>query len=283
MNRRQALEQSRKTLAENRIEDVPLEAEILLRHALGISRVQLYSDLESDLVPRHEEALKEFLERRIRGEPSAYITGHREFYGLDFRVDRNVLIPRPETELLVEKALDLARRHALSAIADIGTGCGAIAVSLAVNLPSATIYATDVSATALEVARDNCMKHNMADRIVFLEGDMLEPLPGPVDMVIANLPYVREADMPAGGGLSFEPTLALNGGGDGLDAIRALCLQAGDKLRRNGFLLLEIGQGQAETVAALLQVTFPSSRIEIESDLAGIRRIATLRLTLSRI
>jgi release factor glutamine methyltransferase len=283
VNRRQALTQSRKTLADNHIDDAPLEAEILLRHALGIDRVQLYSNLESDLTPPHEEAFKKLLERRVRGEPSAYITGHREFYGLDFRVDHNVLIPRPETELLVEKALELARRHALATIADIGTGCGAIAISLAVNLPSATIYATDVSAPALEIARANCMKHGAADRIVFLEGHLLEPLPGPVGMIIANLPYVRESDIPAGGTLSFEPALALNGGEDGLDVIRALCRQASDKLRRNGFLLLEIGQGQDEAVTALLQETFPSSRIEVENDLAGIKRIAALRLTLSRI
>jgi len=283
VNRRQALTQTRKSLADNRIEDAPLEAEILLRHALGINRVQLYSDLESEIIPPHEEALKGLVERRIQGEPSAYITGHREFYGLDFNVDPNVLIPRPETELLVEKAISLARSHGLSSIADIGTGCGAIAISLAVNLPDVAIYAADVSAPALDVARANCKKHGVADRIILLEGDMLEPLTGPVDMIIANLPYVRESDIPPGSTLSFEPSLALSGGTDGLDTIRDLCLRAGEKLRRNGFILLEIGQGQAEDVTALLQESFPSSRIEVENDLAGIKRIAALRLTMSRI
>ncbi len=279
MNRRQALTYARGTLADSNIDDASLEGEILLRHVLGINRAQLYSDIDHNVSPAHDKALRKLLERRIQGEPSAYITGYREFYGLDFRVDRNVLIPRPETELLVEKAIRLAQSHAISGMADIGTGCGAIAVSLAVNLPGVTIYATDVSAPALEVARSNCKKHGVADRIVFLQGDMLESLPEPVDLIIANLPYVRESDLSRSGPLSFEPALALNGGKDGLDRIRVLCRQAGNKLRSQGFILLEIGQGQAEETAALSQEIFPSARIEIESDLAGIERVVSLRLT----
>jgi len=283
VNRRQALAFARKTLADSNTDGASLEGEILLRHALGIDRIQLYSDLDRDLTPSYEKALNKLLERRLHGEPSAYITGHREFYGLDFRVDRNVLIPRPETELLVEQAIRLVKNHAISKIADIGTGCGAIAISLAMNLPEATIYASDVSAPALAVARYNCKKNGAVDRIVFLNGDMLEPLPEPVDLIIANLPYVREADLTAGGTLDFEPPLALNGGEDGLDSIRVICRQAGNKLRDNGFILLEIGQGQAEAVTALLQEIYPSSRLEVECDLAGIERAVSLRLTLSRI
>jgi len=279
VNRRQALAYARGTLADSNIDDASLEGEILLRHVLGLSRARLYSDIDRNVSPAHDKALRKLLERRIQGEPSAYITGHREFYGLDFRVDRNVLIPRPETELLVEKAIRLAQSHAISRTADIGTGCGAIAISLAANLPGVTIYATDVSAPALEVARTNCKKHGVADRIVFLQGDMLEPLPEPVDLIIANLPYVRESDLSRSGPLSFEPALALNGGEDGLDRIRVLCRQAGNKLRSQGFILLEIGQGQAEETAALSQEIFPSARIEIESDLAGIERVVSLRLT----
>ena len=279
MNRRQALAYVRSTLVQNNIDDAALEGEILLRHVLGLSRAQLYADLDRDVSPAHEKALNKLLERRQQGEPSAYITGHREFYGLDFRVDNNVLIPRPETELLVEKAIRLAKGHAISRIADVGTGCGAIAISLAVNLPGVTVYATDVSVPALEVARSNCRRHGVAGRIVLLEGDMLEPLPEPVDLIIANLPYVRESDLPCRGPLSFEPALALNGGEDGLDRIRVLCHQAGNKLRSQGFVLLEIGQGQAEAMAALLQSAFPSARIEAERDLAGIERVVSLRLT----
>jgi len=279
VNRRQALAYARGTLADNNIDEASLEGEVLLRHALGISRVQLYTDFDVDLSQAHEESLRELLERRIQGEPSAYITGHREFYGIDFNINPNVLIPRPETELLVEKAISLAQSHAISSIADIGTGCGAVAISLAVNLPGVTIYATDISAPALEVARCNCRKHGVADRIVFLEGDTLKPLPGPVDLIIANLPYVGEPDLRRGGPLSYEPALALNGGKDGLDMIRTLCRQAGRKISNRGLILLEIGQGQAETVTALFQETFPSARIEVASDLAGIERIVCLRLT----
>ncbi len=281
MNRRQALTHARKILADNNIDEASLEGEVLLKHALGIDRVQLYSDLDTELLPKQERTLNELLARRIHGEPSGYITGHREFYGLDFKVNRDVLIPRPETELLVEKALRLAQSHKIKTIADIGTGCGAIAVSLAVNLPGVTVYAVDISAAALKVAHFNCKKHGVSNRVIISEGDMLEPLPEPVDMIIANLPYVMETELAESDTLKYEPPLALDGGRDGLDSIRILCRQAGGKLRGNGYILLEIGQGQADAVTALMQEIYPSSRIELESDLAGIRRAVSLRLTLS--
>ena len=281
MNRREALTHARKTLADNNIDDASLEGEVLLKHTLGIDRVQLYSDLDTDLLPEHEKVLNELLARRIRGEPSAYITGHREFYGLDFKVNRDVLIPRPETELLVEKALRLAQNQKIKTIADIGTGCGAIAVSLAVNLPGITVYAVDVSTAALKVARFNCEKHGVSERVIISEGNMLEPLPEPVDMIIANLPYVREAELTNNDTLKYEPPLALDGGRDGLDSIRTLCRQAGEKLRGDGFILMETGQGQADAVSVLLHEIYPSSRLEVESDLAGIRRAVSMRLTLS--
>jgi release factor glutamine methyltransferase len=279
VNRRQALAQARGTLADNNIDDATLEGEILLRHVLGINRSQLFADLDGNVSPARAENLEQLLERRLSGEPSAYITGHREFYGLDFKVNRHVLIPRPESELLVEKALSLCRSHAMSIIADIGTGCGAIAISLAKNLPSATIYATDISPQALEVAGENCRRHGVTDKVVLLQGDMLGVLPEPVDLIVANLPYVREAELPGSGPLSFEPRLALNGGKDGLDRIKFLCRQAGDKLRNNGSMLLEIGQGQTKAVKAIMHESFPSALIEIDRDLAGIERVISLRLT----
>lgn len=279
MNRRQALAQARGTLADNNIDDASLEGEILLRHVLGINRSQLFSDLDGNVSPAQAESLRKLLERRLSGEPSAYITGHREFYGLDFKVNRHVLIPRPESEPLVEKALSLCRSHAISIIADIGTGCGAIAISLAKNLPAATIYATDISSQALEVAGENCRRHGVTDRIVLLQGDMLGALPEPVDLIVANLPYVREAELTGIGPLSFEPELALNGGKDGLDRISLLCRQAGDKLRNKGSMLLEIGQGQSQAVKAIMHELFPSALIEVDRDLAGIERVISLRLT----
>lgn len=279
MNRKQALAQARVTLADNNIDDASLEGEILLRHLLGINRTQLFSDLDSVINPAQVESLRKLLERRLSGEPSAYITGHREFYGLDFKVNRHVLIPRPESELLVEKALSLCRSHAMSKIADIGTGCGAIAISLAKNLPAATIYATDISPQALEVAKENCLRHGLIDKVVLLQGDLLGALPEPVDLIVANLPYVREAELPVSGPLRFEPELALNGGKDGLDRISILCRQAGGKLRDNGSMLLEIGQGQTQAVKVLMHESFPSALIEVDRDLAGIERVISLRLT----
>ncbi len=275
MNRGQALAAARHRLAEAGIEEAPLEGEVLLRHVLKVSRAGLFAGLDAGMTPVQEQALSRLMERRLRGEPAAYITGVREFYGLDFAVDPSVLIPRPESELLVEKAISLARDNDVATIADIGTGSGAIAVSLAVNLPGVEIYATDISAAALVVARGNSRRHGVADRIALLQGRLLEPLPGPVDMIIANLPYVRRTELSPKG----EPVEALDGGEDGLDIIRLLCRQAGGKLRGGGSLLIEVGQGQAGDAAGLLREAFPSSEIEADRDLAGIERVLTLRLT----
>lgn len=279
MKRRQALAQARRTLADGNIDGASLEGEILLRHVLRIDRARLFSELDGELNPAQIEAFKQVLTRRLGGEPTAYITGHREFFGIDFRVNRHVLIPRPESELLVEKAISICRSRAVSRIADIGTGCGAIAISLALNLPAVTVYATDISPQALEVAGENCRRHGVTDRVILLQGDMLEPLPEPIDMIIANLPYVRVSDIPATGPLSFEPGLALNGGADGLDRIKLLCRQAGEKLHKNGSMLLEIGQGQVDAVKDILDKLFPSALIECDCDLAGIERVISLRLT----
>jgi release factor glutamine methyltransferase len=279
VNLKQALAQARRALADNGVEDASLEGELLLRHVLGVSRTQLYVDLDHELSPTYEGIFRNLIERRLQGEPSAYILGHREFYGLDFHVDHGVLIPRSESELLVERAISLAQNRLEYTIADIGTGCGAIAISLALNLPEAKIYASDISATALEVARLNCQKHGVVDRIHLLQGDLLDPLPESVDLIIANLPYVREADLPRTGPLSFEPILALNGGPDGIAGINRLCFQVGEKLRPGGCLLLEIGQGQKGAVAALLGRAFPSAQIEIASDFGGIERVVSLCLT----
>jgi release factor glutamine methyltransferase len=276
---KEALAQARVVLADNDVEAASLEAEVLLRHVLGISRTQLYLDLDRNISPAYDDIWHRQLKRRRRGEPLAYITGHREFYGLDFQVDGHVLIPRPESELLVEKALSLARQRDIATIAEIGTGCGAIAVSLAVSLPGVKIYATDVSGPALEVARANCRAHGVSDRICLLRGDMLDPLPGPVDLIIANLPYVREAELTPSGPLSFEPALALNGGPDGLSAIRSLCCQVGNRLSPHGCLLLEVGQGQADMVVSLLRGAFPSARIEAATDFNGIERVVSACLT----
>jgi len=275
---KQALSHAREILIINNIEDATLESELLLRHTLKISRVQLYLDLDYELNSKEEKNLRHLIERRLGGEPTAYITGHREFYGFDFYVDPSVLIPRPESELLVEKALKLAQNHAVSTIAEIGTGCGAIAISLALSLPQTRVYATDISAAALKVALFNCQKHRVVDRICLLQGDMLDPLPEPVDLIIANLPYVKESELSPIYSVNSEPLLALNGGSDGLEKIRQLCLQANNKLCPDGYLLLEIGQGQRRAVTTFLCSLFPQAKIEVTPDLGGIDRVVSLTL-----
>jgi len=278
MTVKQVLARARGALSAASIEDAPFEAEILLRDTLKIDRVQLYLDFDRELSPEQQENYWLRIERRLNHEPAAYIVGHREFYGLDFYVDSSVLIPRPESELLVDKALELARNHTLSAIAEVGTGCGAIAISLALNLPQTSIYATDISTAALKVALRNCRRHSVENRVFLLAGDILDPLSGPVDLVVANLPYVRKSELTGISPLSREPRLALDGGPDGLQKIRRLCRQAGSKLRPGGVLLLEIGQGQAEAVTVFLHNVFPPAEIKLEPDLSGIERVVSLTL-----
>ena len=278
MTLRQALSRARETLIASNIEDASLESELLLGHTLNINRVQLYLDLNHELSSKQEKTFQNLVKRRLNHEPTAYITEHREFYGLDFYVNPEVLTPRPESELLVEKAVSLAQNDSVSTIADIGTGCGAVAISLALNLPQAKIYATDISAPALKVALVNCQKHGVVNRVCLLQGNMLNPLPGPVGLIVANLPYVKKGEVLRVSPAGFEPLLALNGGSDGLQKIRRLCRQVSNKLRPTGYLLLEIGQGQARAVVTLLHSLFPSAKIEVASDLGGIDRVVSLHL-----
>jgi release factor glutamine methyltransferase len=277
---KQTLARAREILASGKIEDLELESEILLRHVLGINRIELYQRPDLELSPAAEEKFWSVIRRRLNNEPTAYITGHKEFYGLDFDVNPSVLIPRPETELLAERAIDTINNRYFSISADIGTGCGAVAISLAVNLPQVKIYATDISPDALKVALQNCRKHGVEDRITLISGDLLEPLPEPVDLIVANLPYVRKSGLPGINTGNFEPLIALDGGQDGLEQIRRLITQLREskKLHPAGVLLMEIGQGQSNTIIALLRQNFPLADIEVFQDLGGIERVVSLSL-----
>jgi release factor glutamine methyltransferase len=275
VNCRQALAYTRKVLEDSVIENSSLEGEILLRHTLGVDRAFLFANLDQELTTAQTKKIGELLDRRQSGEPSAYITGHKEFYGLDFKVDNRVLIPRPETELLVENAIAWCRQYKYSTIADIGTGSGCIAISLAKNLPEAMVYAVDYSSSALEVAKDNTALYNLQEHIKLVCGNLLEPLPALVDMIVTNLPYVTKDEVNS----LFEPELALNGGPDGLDIIKELIAQVPGKLKPKGALLLEVGQGQSPEVKANLHKAFPEAVIEVFQDLAGIERVVAMRLT----
>ncbi len=275
MTLKQTLSRARTILTTNNIEYASLESELLLRHTLEISRVQLYLNLDHKLNSKEDKAFWHLIKRRINHEPTAYITEHREFYGFDFYVDPGVLIPRPESELLVEKTLELTQSHPVSTIAEVGTGCGAIAISLALNLPQAKIYAIDISAPALEVAAINCQKHGVVNRICLLQGNILEPLPEPVGLIVANLPYIKDSEMKE---LSpeiqmFEPRLALAGGDDGLDKIGQLLSQAIDKIKPEGSILLELGAEQAPQATSLVKDCFPGANVELVLDPIGINRV----------
>jgi release factor glutamine methyltransferase len=277
---KQALALARERLASvNDVEDPRLESEILLRHVLQIDRAQLFMNPDNEIEPAKLALFKQRVERRLQGEPTAYIIQCREFFGLNFYVDKRVLIPRPETELLVEEAIQFCREHPVNSIADIGTGSGAIAISFAVlqRDPLQEIYATDISISALEVAALNCKKHGVSDRIKLLQGDLLTPLPCLVDLLIANLPYVKKADFDQMPSAKYEPGLALNGGEDGLEQIYRLFRQLKGKINPGGCVLLEIGLGQSKTVKESLHSLFPDALIETKPDLAGIERVVKLR------
>jgi len=231
-----------------------------------------------DLEPAQESGYSSLVERRSLGEPVAYLTGHKEFYGLDFTVTRDVLVPRPETESLVEACLQALPQGESSHLADIGTGSGVIAVSAAVNRPQLRVYATDVSAQAIEVARTNCLRHEVAGRVSLFVGNLLGPVQGRVNVIAANLPYVpageAEPDV-----ATWEPHVAVFGGGDdGTALIREFLGQAPDYLLPGGTVAMETAYSQGAVVADLARRAFPGSTVEIRKDLAGYDRLVVIKV-----
>ncbi|MGE5370493.1 MAG: peptide chain release factor N(5)-glutamine methyltransferase [Solirubrobacterales bacterium] len=237
------------------ISEPRLEAEVLLAFALNTTRVGLYVQYDRPVNAEERSWFKELVKRRQAGEPVAYITGSREFMSMPFKVDRRVLIPRPDTETLVEAAIKHLKglKRPCKAV-DVGTGSGAIAVSLARYVPDAEIIAVDIDPSALELAGENASVNGLADRVVFLTGSLLSPVEADeLDLVAANLPYIPTAEMTklAKEIREFEPVLALDGGPDGLDYYRGLLPQAYARLRPGGLLLMEISdQAQAEALIA---------------------------------
>ena len=248
------------------------DAELLLMHTIGRDRVYLLTHPETLLTPEQEAVYEEWIARRMRHEPVQYITGEQEFFGLKFRVTPDVLIPRPETEHLVEAALARVDRHAALRIADIGTGSGAIAVALAHALPNARITALDISPAALAVARENAERHEFVSRIRFVQSDLLDAVAGgQCDMIVSNPPYVAEDEDLEPQVRDYEPASALIAGPEGLDVYRRLIPQAQAALKPGGWLLLEIGHGQREALEDLLAGW---SDVSFIADLQGIPRVA---------
>lgn len=258
--------------------DAHRDAALLLLHALGISRAELLANPDRTLTPDHLNHFERLIARRLTHEPVQYITGEQEFFGLPLRVTTAVLIPRPETEHLVEAVLGEVDCSAPLTIADVGTGSGAIAIALADRRPSARVFATDISPAALELAAENAARNRVAERIRFLETDLLEALmsEAPFDAVVSNPPYVAFAD---GKDLhpqvrDFEPATALFATGNGLDIYRKLIPQAHAALKPNGLLALEIGQGQQAAIAELLETW---NAVRFLADLQQIPRVALAR------
>ncbi len=277
MNVLEALRQARRLLPQ--VCDEPeLEAELLLRHCLGVDRALLYRLLTAELSAEEEQRFRELVRRRLIHEPTAYIIGHKEFFGLDFEVTPAAIIPRPETEVLVELAIEVAQENRSAQalrITDVGTGCGAIAVALAIALPEANITAVDTSEDALELAKRNARRHGADRRIQFLSGDLLDLLDERVNVIVANLPYVTTADWKA---LppeirQHEPRLALDGGPDGLRVIDRLLQQAPGHLTPSGVLLAEIGRDQGRVAKAAARIAFPQAAVKVMPDLAGRDRV----------
>jgi release factor glutamine methyltransferase len=262
--------------------DAARDAASLLRHALGISQAAMLADPGREVTQDQQAAYDALILRRAANEPIQYIAGEQEFYGLALRVTPAVMIPRPETEILVEAVLGEVKRagqQSALCILDVGTGSGAIAIALAHNLPSARITAVDLSGTALEVAVVNTARHQLMDRIQFIESDLLEGLASdglPFDVIVSNPPYVPANDRASlhPQVRDYEPGVALFAGADGLDIYRRLIPQARAALLPNGLLALEIGHGQREAIASLLSGW---NEVRFVDDLQQIARIAVAR------
>jgi release factor glutamine methyltransferase len=253
-----------------------LDADLLLAHVCGVSKESLYAHLDAAIDDDALGAYRALIERRAAGEPVAYLRGWKEFFGLRFAVDARVLVPRPETELLVEAALAFLRARGGGLVADVGTGSGAIAIAIAVAEPRARVIATDVSADALEVARANVEAHGVGGRVELRRGDLLEPMREVVDAVTANLPYLRADALDDLDGdrtsLAFEPRLAVVAGPDGLDVIRRAVAQLPGRLAAGGAAFFECDPPQVDTVAALLGSSLPATT-RVLRDLAGLPRV----------
>ena len=266
-------------------DEASIDVDLYARTILSWDRARLLADRHSPRPESLEPRFSEWIARRERHEPTAYIIGIREFWGLEFETTPAVLIPRPETELIVEEALALARSERIGIsgpgsvrVADIGTGSGCVAVAVASELSGCRVLASDISAEALLVARRNAVRHGVADRIEFVTTSYLDGIDGPFDLLTANPPYVQDGDRPAlGRGVLHEPDVALFGGARGFRDIGGVLDAAAVTLVPGGYLVMEFGYGQEEGVASLVQARDDLSLERVRQDLQGIPRTAIIR------
>ena len=275
----EALASTRRSLA-GATPDASIEAEALVRHASRLDRAALYASLSEPVDSAVWQEVASLVHRRLDGEPLAYITGRREFYGLELQVTPDVLVPRQETETLVEKVVGFVRSGGCgdgTTIVDVGTGSGAIAAALATHLQSATVIGTDLSARALQVADGNLRRLGLSHRVQLVLCDLLDCLEGPVDVIVSNPPYIATADMdglPAD--VQREPALSLDGGFDGLRVTERLVQQSADRLAPGGGLFVEIGPDQARPVAEMARRRMPGCRVAVGDDLTGAPRAVVI-------
>jgi len=264
--------------------DAKLEAEVLLRHVLKIDRATMFRDLEENISEDNVTNIASLVKRRIQKEPLAYITGIKEFYGLMFEVSEGVLIPRPETELLVETAITkakLLKKNEIN-IVDVGTGSGAIAVSLAVNIPNSNVIAIDLSKSALEIADENRRTHGMYSRIKLRLGNLLEPVTENIDILVSNPPYIRKDRLHSlQEEVLKEPRLALDGGEDGLRLIAELLSQARERMDSRSIILFEIDSDQGIEASKISKNTFPLGDVSVLKDLNNDDRAVLIELNTS--
>jgi release factor glutamine methyltransferase len=270
-------------LEEADIDTAHLDAQVILAHILGVERSWLFAHYDYKLTAGQANGYTELVARRAANEPTAYLIGRKEFYGLELEVDDRVLIPRPETELLVDAVLNYieSRDGKPLCMVDVGAGSGAIALAVAVNCPQARIYATDLSHEALAVTQRNVERLDTRRQVTLLQGDLLAPLPENVDIIAANLPYVNSQEysclMPDV--RDYEPRLALEAGAEGLDVIRRLLEQAPARLNPGGMIFLEIGHDQGQTVLALAEAIIPNAGyIGLRQDHHGCDRLVMAAL-----
>jgi release factor glutamine methyltransferase len=258
-----------------------LDAEVLARRVLGWDTARFLSNRDQDATTSFLLNYEHYVARRMRREPISYIIGTREFWSLDFEVTPDVLIPRPETELIVEEALDIVKRdrESRSRFIDVGTGSGVLAIVLAKESPSARVVATDVSAAALRVARRNAERHGVADRITFVETSFLDGLEESADLIVSNPPYVPAVSAP---GLTpevvdYEPSVAVFAGDDGLDGLRHVLKDSIAHLAPGGWLIVEFGYGQEDAVRSIVDGLPALSLVKIRADLQDIPRTAVMQ------
>ena len=281
----QAIRKAAQTLSEQGIDHARLDAELLLSHRLHRDRVWIITHIHDALGEKDLKAFEDLVERRAKREPLQHIRGTQEFWGLDFMVTPDVLIPRPETELVVESAIKIAQQMQSGVtFLDLCTGSGCIAICLAHDCPSARVLATDASSKALVVARENAGRNSVADRITFLHGDLFEPLEsldihGQIDIIVTNPPYIPSGDlsMLQPEVRDFEPEMALIAGPVGTEIASTIIGQAPAFLKQGGALIMEMGMGQADALAAMVRADARYASLEILKDLAGIERVIKAR------